>query len=249
MKNSSLLPIAVAVGLTLSGCASAERAQVVEYNPNAPVAQPQAATPEVGMLGYVNEKFNRMERQLEDSADRMDHLANDVDRLKALEKRVAELEKKLAMMSATSANTSVDTSKDTGTNKVALTTAADTDASQAAYKKAFDQLMAGKYAEAGKLFKDYLDKYPDTDQTSNAYYWLGETQFVGRKFDLALKSFAQTVKLEGPKASDALQKQGECYLELDKDKEAKAAFIEVKKRFPDSTAAKQADKSLAALKK
>lgn len=248
MKNSALLPIAVAAGLVLSGCASAERAQIVEYNPNAPIAQPQSATPEVGMLGYVNEKFNRMDRQLEDSADRMDHLQNDVERLKGLEKRVSDLEKKLATMSASSSNASADVAKDATANKVTLT-AGDTEVSQAAYKKAFDHLMAGKYAEAGKLFKDYLDKYPDTDQTSNAYYWLGETQFVGRKFELALKSFAQTVKLEGPKASDALQKQGECYLELDKDKEAKAAFIEVKKRFPDSAAAKQADKSLAALKK
>ncbi len=252
MKIKQKLSFFIAISLFLTSAVYAERAEVIEYNPNiqsqTPYVQPQAATAEVGMLGFVNEKFNRMERQLEDSADRMDRLERDVERIHVLEAKVAELEKKLASFSTSaSASSTLDANKDG--SKIAITSSSsDTEAAQAAYKKAFEQLMAGKYPEAGKLFKDYLEKYPETDQSGNAYYWLGETYFVGRKFDLALKAYAQSTKLEGPKIAEALLKEGQCYLELNKTKEAKAVFEDVKKRFPDSSIAKQADKSLVALK-
>jgi tol-pal system protein YbgF len=254
MKNNDWLSLLVVTAFSVSLPAMAERAEVVEYNPNVPTmvpaVQPAAPTAEVGILGYVNEKFNRMDRQLEDSADRMDRLERDMDRIRTLEMKVAELEKKIAALSVASASTSTpltDASKDKPT--APALSAADLEAAQAAYKKAFDQLMAGKYPEAGKLFKEYLDKYPHTDQSSNAHYWLGETYFVGRKFDLALKSYTEAAKLEGPKVSDALLKQGLCYIELKKDKEAKAVFELVKKEYPETSAGKQADKQLSVLKK
>jgi len=254
MSRQYWLPLLVATGVSVSMSAMAERAEVIEYNPNTPTAfpavQPAAPTAEVGMLGYVNEKFNRMDRQLQDSADRMYRLERDMDRIRVLESKVSELEKKLASLSvaaSTSAPTA-DAAKDAKPSAPALS-AAELEAAQVAYKKAFDQLMAGKYPEAGKLFKEYLDKYPHTDQSSNAHYWLGETYFVGRKFELALKSYTEAAKLEGPKVSDALLKQGLCYLELKKDKEAKAVFEHVKKEFPETTAGKQADKQLSSLKK
>jgi tol-pal system protein YbgF len=254
MKNNYWTSLLVVAGISVSLPATAERAEVVEYNPNIPTSvpavQPAAPTAEVGILGYVNEKFNRMDRQLEDSADRMDRLERDMDRIRTLEMKVAELEKKIAALSVAAVSAvapAADAAKDKPS--VPALSAADLEAAQAAYKKAFDQLMAGKYPEAGKLFKDYLDKYPHTDQSSNAHYWLGETYFVGRKFDLALKSYTEAAKLEGPKVSDALLKQGLCYIELKKDKEAKAVFEHVKKEYPETSAGKQADKQLSAMKK
>lgn len=255
MAQQRLTALVLATGMFISLSALAERAEVIEYNPNiplnAPAVQPASAVPEVGMLGYVNEKFNRMERQIEDSADRMDRLERDSDRLRMLETKVQELEKKLAALSTASAATSTvtATNHDAKTSATPVLSNAELEAAQEAYKKAFDQLMAGKYPEAGKLFKAYLEKYPETDQSSNAHYWLGETYFVGRKFDLAAKSFAESAKLDGPKSSDALLKEGQCHLELKKEKDAKASFDELKKRFPDSPAARQIDKVIAAFKK
>ncbi len=255
MNRQYWLPLLVATGMSVSMSAMAERAEVVEYNPNTPTAvpavQPAAPTAEVGMLGYVNEKFNRMDRQLQDSADRMDRLERDLDRIRMLEAKVAELEKKIASLSvlANASTATTDSAKDIAKPSAPDLSAAELEAAQVAYKKAFDQLMAGKYPEAGKLFKEYLDKYPQTDQSSNAHYWLGETYFVGRKFDVALKSYIEAAKLEGPKVADAWLKQGLCYLELKKDKEAKAAFEHVKKAFPETSAGKQADKQLSAMKK
>lgn len=255
MKSKYWLSAAVVVSLSVATTASADRAEVIEYNPNvqtpAPAIQPASPTAEIGVLGYVNEKFNRMDRQLEDSADRMDRLEHDMDRVRALEIKVAELEKKIVSLSvaATSSASVSDPVKEGVKSNAPALSASELEAAQGAYKKAFDQLMAGKYPEAGKLFKEYLDKYPQTDQSSNAHYWLGETYFVGRKFDLALKSYAEASKLEGPKVSDALLKQGMCYLELKKDKEAKAIFEHLRKDFPETSAAKQADKQLNSMKK
>jgi len=257
MKNNYWSSVLVVAGISVSLSAMAERAEVVEYNPNIPTSvpavQPAAPTAEVGILGYVNEKFNRMDRQLEDSADRMDRLEHDMDRIRTLEMKVAELEKKIAALSVAAVSAVAPaadaTNKDSAKPSIPSLSAADLEVAQAAYKKAFDQLMAGKYPEAGKLFKEYLDKYPHTDQSSNAHYWLGETYFVGRKFDLALKSYTEAAKLEGPKVSEALLKQGLCYIELKKDKEAKAVFEHVKKEYPETSAGKQADKQLSAMKK
>jgi tol-pal system protein YbgF len=255
MKSKYWLNAAMMVSLGFATPASAERAEVIEYNPNIqtspPVVQPAAPTSEIGVLGYVNEKFNRMDRQLEDSADRMDRLERDISRMRALEIKIADLEKKIALLSAVAASSAPvsDSVKDGVKSNVPALSASELEAAQSAYKKAFDQLMAGKYPEAGKLFKEYLDKYPQTDQSSNAHYWLGETHFVGRKFDLALKSYTEASKLEGPKVSDALLKQGMCYIELKKDKEAKAIFEQLKKEFPETSAAKQADKQLSSIKK
>ncbi len=250
MSAKYWLPLFVATGVSMS--AMAERAEVVEYNPNTPTAvpavQPAAPTAEVGILGYVNEKFNRMDRQLEDSADRMDRLERDMGRIRSLELKVAELEKKLVALSV-APSAALPAPTDTAKPATPALSSAELEAAQADYKKAFDQLMAGKYPEAGKLFKAYLDKYPSTDQSSNAHYWLGESYFVGRKFDLALKSYTDSAKLEGPKVSDALLKQGLCYLELKKDKEAKAVFEHLKKEYPETSAGKQADKQLSAMKK
>ncbi|MCI4410908.1 MAG: tol-pal system protein YbgF [Thiotrichales bacterium] len=252
VKNASLMMmIAASALLSLNACA--ERADVVEYDPSVPTVVPKTAAAEVGIMSYVNDKFNRLERQLEDNADRMDRLERDSDRLKALEAKVDALEKKLAQTTTTSSTPAADgavTDKlTTNATAKAPMSEADNEAAQAEYKKAFDQLMAGKYAESGKLFKAYVDKYPDSDQTGNAYYWLGETYFVASKYDLALKAYTESAKREGPKAAEALYKQGECYVELKKTKEAKQAFEEVKKRFPGSSAVKQADKALADMKK
>lgn len=234
-----LLLSAAIMTATLSTTACAERAQVVEYNPNA-----VQVSPEVGMLTYVNDKFNRMERQLQDMADRMDRLQRDLDQMKALEQRVADLEKK----QGTGGGAAASAEAASAPGAVAKTPASNPEEAQAAYKKAFDLLMAGKYDDAAKGFKAFLDKYPDSDQVGNGHYWLGECHFINRKFDLALKSFEQSAVIEGPKQADALLKQGHALVELKQISKARASYEEVRKRFPDTPAAKQAAKALESLK-
>jgi len=232
----------------VSGAVLAQPAQVVEYNPN---VQAPVPVQEAGIVSYVNGKFNQVDRSIEDLGDRADRAENDLSKLKSLEARIAELEKKLAKLEtmAVAPAANAQGSSTTGDSaSSAPMSAADVEASQAAYKKAFDLLMAGKYAEAGTGFKSFIEKYPTSDQLSNAHYWMGETQFINRKFDVAVKSYEQAAKLKGAKEADALVKQAQCMIELKQTTKAQEVLESVKKNFADSSAAKQADKLLASLK-
>lgn len=243
---SSKYVLAVAISaLLMAGQASANRAEVVEYDPSVRVQPPKVMEADVGMMGYVNDKFNRIERSSLENADRLDRIERDLDKIKQLEAKIEALEKQVAALKTAP----LVTPNESHTMAKPTMTPAELEQAQQAYKKAFDQLMAGKYPEAGKLFKEFVEKFPHSDQLGNAHYWYGETQFVARKYDAALSAYTASVEAGGPKQADALLKQGECYIELKKPKEAKAALEEVKKRFPDSVVAKQADKLLATLKK
>jgi tol-pal system protein YbgF len=245
MLSSKYLLAITLSGLLIANQAMANRAEVVEYDPSVRTQPPKVMEADVGMMGYVNDKFNRLEKNSLENSDRLDRLERDLEKFKQLQTRVESLEKQVALLKAAA---TPSPSESNATAKPVMT-AAEVEQSQQAYKKAFDQLMAGKYPEAGKLFKEFVEKYPQSDQIGNAHYWYGETQFVARKYELALVAYTASVESGGPKQADALLKQGESYLELKKQKEAKASFEEVKKRFPDSTAAKQADKLLAGMKK
>ncbi len=224
--------------------------QVVEYNPNMPQSAP---VQESGMMSFMNDKFNAMDRSLQDLGDRTDRNEYSINKLQQLEARVAELEKKLATLSAAPASTA-----STGSSGVAITgggdssaptmSAEENEASQVAYKKGFDQLMAGKYTEAGSTFKSFVEKYPHSDQLSNAYYWLGETYFLNRKFEQAVKVYEQSASLKGSKEGDALLKQGKCLIELNQKKKAQEVLEHVAKEFGETNAGKQAEKTLAELK-
>ena len=50
--------------------------------------------------------------------------------------------------------------------------------------------MQGKLDEAEALFKEHLEKYPETSLTSNSHYWLGEIYFKQKKYALAAKQFS-----------------------------------------------------------
>jgi tol-pal system protein YbgF len=119
-----------------------------------------------------------------------------------------------------------------------------------AYKKAFDLLKDGKYAESSAAFTQFLNSYPKSSLTDNAHYWLGEANYVGKDFTAALRSF-QTVIEKFPdsrKLPDAWLKVGYCQYELKNWKESREALNRVSKIAPDSQAAKLAEQRLVKLK-
>lgn len=61
LSSKTLLAIAVG-GLLVAGQASANRAEVVEYDPNVRTQPPKVMEADVGMMGYVNDKFSRIEK-------------------------------------------------------------------------------------------------------------------------------------------------------------------------------------------
>ena len=120
----------------------------------------------------------------------------------------------------------------------------------AAYNEAFQALKDGRYADSARRFQSFIDQYPNSELTSNAYYWLGESYYVTQDYQIAEQSF-QTLLQRYPKsqkAPDALLKTGYSQYELKQWDQAEATLNQVVQTWPDSTAARLAQGRLRALK-
>lgn len=121
---------------------------------------------------------------------------------------------------------------------------------QAAYQKAFNTLKEGKYPEAIKEFKNFIAAYPTGDYADNAHYWLAEAYYVSRDFNTSRDIFRKLIKdfPQSAKVPDALLKIGFIEFETGQKANAKELLTEVVKRYPDSSAAKLAEKRLDKLR-
>jgi len=118
------------------------------------------------------------------------------------------------------------------------------------YDAAFAALKDGRYAESARRFQSFLDQYPNSELSGNAYYWLGESYYVTQNYKIALKSF-QTLLQRYPdsqKAPDALLKVGYAQYELKQWDQAESTLNQVVQTYPDTTVARLAQGRLRALK-
>lgn len=118
------------------------------------------------------------------------------------------------------------------------------------YDSAFDELKEGRYAEAARRFKSFLQLYPDGEYAPNAQYWLGESYYVTQNYEIALEAF-QTLLRRFPnstKAPDGLLKLGYCQYELRQWNEAEATLNRVAQQYPDTTVARLAQGRLRAMR-
>jgi tol-pal system protein YbgF len=118
-----------------------------------------------------------------------------------------------------------------------------------AYQTAFDLLQARKYDEAAKAFTGFLSGYASSPLADNAQYWLAQSHYVQRQFNVALPEFQKVIDKypQSSKLPDALLKVGYCQGELGNKSAARAALQQVMKQFPDTTAARLATQQLEKL--
>jgi len=124
-------------------------------------------------------------------------------------------------------------------------------AERAEYQKAFDMLKEGRYKMANASFREFLDKYPQSSYAGNAQYWLGESNYVTRDFEDAIKEF-QAVTTKYPtsnKVPDAMLKLGYTYYELRQFNSARAILDRLQKQYPNTTHARLAGKRLARMQR
>lgn len=130
------------------------------------------------------------------------------------------------------------------------TVAASPENEKAAYDQAFQALKELRYADAAEEFQSFLDAYPNSDYADNAQYWLGESYYVTRNYDIALTAFQDLLDNfpESPKAPDALLKIGYTHYELEQWDSARAALTQVQENFPDSTLSRLAENRLRSMR-
>ncbi len=124
------------------------------------------------------------------------------------------------------------------------------EAEKEAYDQAFESLKNLRYADSAEQFQSFLTQYPDSDYADNAQYWLGESYYVTRNYDIALEAFQGLIRKypNSPKIADGLLKIGYTHYELKQWDQARAALVQVQEQYPDTTLARLAGSRLRSMK-
>jgi tol-pal system protein YbgF len=106
------------------------------------------------------------------------------------------------------------------------------------YSHAFKLLNEKKFSEAAASFDAFVKKYPSDPLTSNAFYWLGESQYVRSDFTRSAESFRKgfEVNPEGQKAPDNLYKLAMSLSQIKRKTEACVVLSQVIKKYGESAA-------------
>ncbi|HRC84300.1 MAG TPA: tol-pal system protein YbgF [Thermoanaerobaculia bacterium] len=106
-----------------------------------------------------------------------------------------------------------------------------------------------QFAESEAVFQQFLNRYPNTELTDNAAYWIGESRYARQDWRGALAAFQNAVERQpqGNKVPDSLLKAGKCLERLGDIQGAKDLYDEVIRRFPGSSAATTAEERRSAL--
>lgn len=115
-----------------------------------------------------------------------------------------------------------------------------------AYNNAFNLLKEGRYDQSIQAFQAFIKQYPQSGYTDNAQYWLGEANYVSRKYKVAVEEFRKVIKNfpASPKVSGAMLKLGFAYYELENWKNARQTLQSILKKYPADTAARLAETRL-----
>lgn len=112
---------------------------------------------------------------------------------------------------------------------------------EAAYQAALKAARAGRTAEGIKMFRNFLQKYPNGKYTANADYWIGECLYAQGKYQDALSQF-QNINSSFPrhhKNADALLKAGMSLTKIGDNSGAQQKYRQLLSEFPNSDAAKR----------
>lgn len=128
-------------------------------------------------------------------------------------------------------------------------TLASTGDERTAYNVAFDALKNGKYDDASQLFLSFLELYPNGVYTPNALYWLGESYYATRNFQLAEVQFRDLVNRypTHDKAAGGLLKLGLSQYGEGKSRDAQQTLQQVISKYPGSDAARVAQDRLQSI--
>lgn len=103
------------------------------------------------------------------------------------------------------------------------------------FKQAKSLLLKGDYPAAEAAFKRYITDFPDTPQTGEAQYWLGESLLIQEAFPEAAEAYV-TLIAEWPEAArtpDGFVKLARSLRMLNETDQACAALNELTSRYPD----------------
>lgn len=119
-----------------------------------------------------------------------------------------------------------------------------------AYNVAFDALKKGNYDDSARLFQSFLELYPNGVYTPNALYWLGESYYATRNFQLAEGQFRDLLARypTHDKAAGGLLKLGLSQYGEGDAGQAEQTLQQVISQYPGTDAARTAQDRLQAIR-
>jgi tol-pal system protein YbgF len=116
-----------------------------------------------------------------------------------------------------------------------------------AFRSAYKSYLNGRYARATVEFQQFVKEYPTGALTPQAYYYLGDAQYIQKQYKGATRAL-QHILAEFPDnkyVPPALLKLGSVMMETDRAPKAQEFWDEVIQKFPDSPEAEQAKIQIA----
>ncbi|RJR44788.1 MAG: tol-pal system protein YbgF [Desulfobacteraceae bacterium] len=118
------------------------------------------------------------------------------------------------------------------------------------YDNSLALYKAGKFEDSIQGFRDFLKKYPKSDNADNAQFWIGESYFSLRQYEQAILAYNDVIKHypKGNKVPNALLRQSLAFLEINDKTSARLLLRKLIKEYPNSPEAKIASKKMESLK-
>jgi len=194
-------------------------------------------------LQQLQEEVARLRGLLEEQQNAFNKLQREsLERYQSLERRLA---------SAPAARSTTAATPPTATDTVKPPAApskppADAEQEKLYYDAAFDLIKTRDFDQAEQALSGFLHRYPESQYAANAQYWLGEVYLVKGQAEPARAAFAKVVKNwpKHAKVPDALYKQADAAQRLSQNDEAFRLLHEVIEKYPNSSAAKLAQRDL-----
>lgn len=125
------------------------------------------------------------------------------------------------------------------------------------YDAAYALVKSKQYSEANLGFQEYLNQYPMGEYAANAHFWIGEIHMLQWQSDKTNMGLIDKASQEfmlitsqfptNPKVTDALLKLGMIETEKGNIDLARQHLMDVKNRYPNSSAARIAETKLQAM--
>lgn len=119
-----------------------------------------------------------------------------------------------------------------------------------AYYDAYKFYANNQFAKSLLAFSSFVEKYPNTSLTDNAYFWIGESYYKQAEYKLAIDEFLKVVEKfpDGSKAPDAMLRIANSYEFLNKKEDAISYYKELINKFENSKSAMAAKTALEKIK-
>jgi len=118
------------------------------------------------------------------------------------------------------------------------------------YDGSIASFRAGKYEDALLGFKDFIKRYPKSERTENAHFWVGECYMALKQYEQAILAFQEVIKKypKGTKVPGSLLRQSVAFQEINDKTSSKLLLRKIVKEYPNTSEAKIAAKKLESAK-